>query len=62
MAAVLLRGLPNDVLFKVGMITVTGLSAKNAILIVEFARQLREEGKGLQERLTRRRRKKTQPA
>ncbi|UOB58544.1 multidrug efflux RND transporter permease subunit [Burkholderia pyrrocinia] len=45
--AVLLRGLPNDVFFKVGMITVIGLSAKNAILIVEFAKQLRDEGKGL---------------
>ncbi|REG48658.1 multidrug efflux pump [Paraburkholderia sp. BL6669N2] len=48
-AAVLLRGLPNDVFFKVGMITVIGLSAKNAILIVEFAKQLREQGKGLVE-------------
>ncbi|WGS43258.1 multidrug efflux RND transporter permease subunit [Burkholderia sp. JSH-S8] len=47
--AVMLRGLPNDVYFKVGMITVIGLSAKNAILIVEFAKQLREEGKGLVE-------------
>lgn len=46
-AAVLLRGLPNDVFFKVGMITVIGLSAKNAILIVEFARQLRDEGRSL---------------
>ena len=46
-AAVLLRGLPNDVFFKVGMITVIGLSAKNAILIVEFAKQLREEGRDL---------------
>lgn len=44
-AAVLLRGLPNDVFFKVGMITVIGLSAKNAILIVEVAKQLREQGK-----------------
>ena len=43
-AAVLLRGLPNDVFFKVGMITVIGLSAKNAILIVEVAKQLREQG------------------
>lgn len=43
-AAVLLRDMPNDVFFKVGMITVIGLSAKNAILIVEFARQLRDEG------------------
>lgn len=47
--AVLLRGLPNDVYFKVGMITVIGLSAKNAILIVEFARQLRDQGKGIVE-------------
>lgn len=48
-AAVLLRGMPNDVFFKVGMITVIGLSAKNAILIVEFAKQLHKEGKGLVE-------------
>lgn len=46
-AAVMLRGMPNDIFFKVGMITVIGLSAKNAILIVEFARQLHAEGKGL---------------
>jgi multidrug efflux pump len=48
-AAVMLRGLPNDVFFKVGMITVIGLSAKNAILIVEFAKQLHDDGKGLLE-------------
>jgi multidrug efflux pump len=48
-AAVVLRGMPNDVFFKVGLITVIGLSAKNAILIVEFAKQLREQGKGLVE-------------
>lgn len=48
-AAVLVRGLPNDVFFKVGMITVIGLSAKNAILIVEFAKQLREQGASLVE-------------
>ncbi|WP_413457799.1 multidrug efflux RND transporter permease subunit [Herbaspirillum huttiense] len=48
-AAVILRDMPNDVFFKVGMITVIGLSAKNAILIVEFARQLRAEGAGLVE-------------
>ena len=48
-AAVLLRGMPNDVFFKVGLITIIGLSAKNAILIVEFAKQLREEGQDLRE-------------
>jgi len=48
-AAVLLRGLPNDIFFKVGMITIIGLSAKNAILIVEFAKQYREQGMGLTE-------------
>jgi len=42
--AVILRDMPNDVFFKVGMITIIGLSAKNAILIVEFARQLHAEG------------------
>ncbi|MYM35821.1 multidrug efflux RND transporter permease subunit [Duganella sp. FT94W] len=47
--AVMVRGLPNDVFFKVGMITIIGLSAKNAILIVEYARQLHDEGKGLVE-------------
>ncbi|TCN86809.1 multidrug efflux RND transporter permease subunit [Shewanella fodinae] len=46
-AAVMLRGMPNDVFFKVGMITIIGLSAKNAILIVEFARQLHTEGRTL---------------
>lgn len=46
-AAVMLRGMPNDVFFKVGMITIIGLSAKNAILIVEFARQLHAEGSSL---------------
>lgn len=47
--AVMLRGMPNDVFFKVGMITVIGLSAKNAILIIELAKQLRQQGKGLAE-------------
>ena len=42
--AVHLRGLPNDVFFKVGLVAIIGLSAKNAILIIEFARHLHEEG------------------
>lgn len=45
--AVVLRELPNDVFFKVGLITIIGLSAKNAILIVEFAKQLVEQGMSL---------------
>jgi len=44
-----LRGMPNDVYFKVGLITVIGLAAKNAILIVEFAKDLQAEGRGLVE-------------
>ncbi|HJW57128.1 MAG TPA: efflux RND transporter permease subunit, partial [Burkholderiaceae bacterium] len=44
---VTLRGMPNDVYFKVGMIAVIGLSAKNAILIIEFAKDLQAQGKGL---------------
>ncbi len=42
-----LRGLENDVYFKVGLIAVIGLSAKNAILIIEFANTMRKEGRGL---------------
>ena len=45
LGAVMARGLTNDVFFKVGLITIIGLSAKNAILIVEFAKQLEAEGK-----------------
>jgi len=47
--AALLRGLPNDVFFKVGLITIIGLSAKNAILIVEFAVTAQRNGKSLHE-------------
>ncbi|WP_426339198.1 efflux RND transporter permease subunit [Pseudoduganella sp. S-14] len=42
-----IRGLPNDVYFKVGLIAIIGLSAKNAILIIEFAKDLQAQGKGL---------------
>jgi multidrug efflux pump len=43
------RGLENDVFFKVGLITIIGLSAKNAVLIIEFAKDLNAQGKGLVE-------------
>ncbi|WP_219564206.1 efflux RND transporter permease subunit, partial [Salmonella enterica] len=39
-----MRGLENDVYFKVGLLTVIGLSAKNAILIVEFANEMNQKG------------------
>ena len=42
--AVLLRGMPNDIYFQIGLITLIGLAAKNAILIVEFASQKMKEG------------------
>ena len=42
--AVTLRDMPNDVYFKVGLIAIIGLSSKNAILIIEFARELQERG------------------
>ncbi|SEJ48844.1 multidrug efflux RND transporter permease subunit [Frateuria terrea] len=45
----LLRGLPNDIYFKIGLITVIGLAAKNAILIVEFAVEQQAHGKTLRE-------------
>ncbi|MEW6369363.1 MAG: efflux RND transporter permease subunit [Pseudomonadota bacterium] len=40
-----MRGLSNDVYFKVGLITIIGLAAKNAILIIEFAKDLQAQGK-----------------
>lgn len=42
----LLRGYENDIYFKIGFITVMGLSAKNAILIIEFAKDLQASGMG----------------
>jgi multidrug efflux pump len=46
---VTLRGMPNDVFFEVGLIAIIGLSSKNAILIIEFARTLHEKGMDLLE-------------
>ncbi len=48
-AFTMLRGMPNDVYFKVGLIAIIGLSAKNAILIIEFAKDLQASGKSLTE-------------
>jgi multidrug efflux pump len=45
--AAMLRGLPNDVYFTVALVTIIGLAAKDAILIVEFAKELRAHGKTL---------------
>jgi len=45
--ATLLRGYANDVYFQVGLITIIGLSAKNAILIIEFAKDLQAQGKSV---------------
>ena len=48
-AGVMARGMSNDVYFQVGLLAVIGLSAKNSILIVEFAKDLHEEGQELLE-------------
>ena len=45
--AMLLRDMPNDVYFKVGLITVIGLTAKNAILIIEVAKELVAQGRSV---------------
>ena len=47
--ATLFRGYSNDVYFQVGLITIIGLSAKNAILIIEFAKDLQAQGKSVVE-------------
>jgi multidrug efflux pump len=49
LTATWMRSLENDVYFQVGLLTVVGLSAKNAILIVEFANELHQRGQGLVE-------------
>jgi multidrug efflux pump len=49
LSGVTLRGLPNDIYFKVGLIATIGLSAKNAILIIEVAKDLHRQGMGLVE-------------
>lgn len=48
-AATYLRGIDNDIYFQVGLLTTVGLAAKNAILIVEFAKEHFDSGKTLQE-------------
>ena len=47
LAAASLRGLPNDVYFKIGLLTTVGLATKNAILIIEFALDLQRDGLAL---------------
>jgi multidrug efflux pump len=47
--AIYLRGLSKDIYFQIGLLTLIGLAAKNAILIVEFSSTLREQGRGLVE-------------
>jgi multidrug efflux pump len=44
-----MRGLSNDVYFQVGLLTTIGLASRNAILIVEFAKSLHEQGMGIAE-------------
>ena len=45
--AVTLRGMPNDVYFTIGLLTIIGLASKDAILIIEFAKTLRAQGRPL---------------
>ncbi|MDD2668954.1 multidrug efflux RND transporter permease subunit [Zoogloea sp.] len=49
LVAVLIRGMPNDIYFQIGLLVLVGLAAKNAILIVEFAAQKQAEGMGVVE-------------
>ncbi|MEN3278859.1 MAG: multidrug efflux pump, partial [Massilia sp.] len=43
--AAMSRGYPNDVYFKIGLVTIIGLAAKNAVLIIEFAKDLQAQGR-----------------
>jgi multidrug efflux pump len=56
-----LRGIPSDIYFQVGLITVVGLAAKNAILIVEFANELRSRGLSVREAATEAARERFRP-
>jgi hydrophobe/amphiphile efflux-1 (HAE1) family protein len=56
-----LRDIPSDIYFQVGLITVVGLAAKNAILIVEFANALRAQGAGVIEAATEAARERFRP-
>ncbi|HTG49030.1 MAG TPA: efflux RND transporter permease subunit, partial [Gemmatimonadales bacterium] len=56
-----LRGIPSDIYFQVGLITVVGLAAKNAILIVEFANELRTRGLSVRESATEAARERFRP-
>jgi multidrug efflux pump len=47
--AVSLRGLPNDIYFTVALVTIIGLAAKDGILIIQFAKELRDKGRSLTE-------------
>jgi hydrophobe/amphiphile efflux-1 (HAE1) family protein len=59
--AALFRSLPNDIYFQVGLLTIVGLSAKNAILIVEFAKEGFDRGESLVDAVTSAARQRLRP-